>query len=97
MPTIANEDPLQTPVQFVRGVGPARAELLARLNLLTVSDLLWNIPRDVLDLTRIVPVFDLKPDVLQTVSMMNMLMGKGEASQRRTWLEEKGNEVEADI
>jgi len=68
MPTIANEDPLQTPVQFVRGVGPARAELLARLNLLTVSDLLWNIPRDVLDLTRIVPVFDLKPDVLQTVS-----------------------------
>ncbi|MGN5479360.1 hypothetical protein ACTMU2_27705 [Cupriavidus basilensis] len=31
------------------------------------------------------------------VEMMNMLMGKGEAAQRRSWLEEKGNEVEADI
>ena len=29
--------------------------------------------------------------------MMNMLMGKGEAGARRTWLETRGNEVEADI
>jgi topoisomerase-4 subunit B len=33
----------------------------------------------------------------QTVNMMNMLMGKGEAGARRTWLEARGNEVEADI
>jgi topoisomerase-4 subunit B len=26
-----------------------------------------------------------------------MLMGKGEAAARRAWLEEHGNEVEADI
>ena len=32
-----------------------------------------------------------------TVSRMTMLMGKGEAASRRSWLEEKGNEVEADI
>ncbi|MEX3606281.1 MAG: DNA topoisomerase IV subunit B [Burkholderia sp.] len=32
-----------------------------------------------------------------TVSRMRMLMGKGEASARRSWLEEKGNDVEADI
>lgn len=32
-----------------------------------------------------------------TVSRMTMLMGKGEASARRNWLEEKGNDVEADI
>lgn len=56
MSTIAPDDPLQTPVQFVRGVGPARADLLARLNLLTAGDLLLNLPRDVLDLTRVVPV-----------------------------------------
>jgi ATP-dependent DNA helicase RecG len=67
MSTKMTDDPLQTPVQFVRGVGPARAELLARLNLQTAADLLFNLPRDVLDLTRIVPVFDLKPDVVQTV------------------------------
>lgn len=68
MSTIAPDDPLQTPVQFVRGVGPARADLLARLNLLTAGDLLLNLPRDVLDLTRVVPVFELKPDIVQTVS-----------------------------
>ncbi|GAA0848551.1 DNA topoisomerase IV subunit B [Cupriavidus pauculus] len=49
------------------------------------------------DTRRLLPVALGEFDVLQTVSMMNMLMGKGEASQRRTWLEEKGNEVEADI
>jgi len=68
MPLDATDDPLQTPVQFVRGVGPARAELLAKLNLLTVDDLLLNLPRDVLDLTRVVSVFELQPDELQTVS-----------------------------
>jgi topoisomerase-4 subunit B len=29
--------------------------------------------------------------------MFTMLMGKGEASARRSWLEEKGNLVEVDI
>ncbi|WP_061145621.1 DNA topoisomerase IV subunit B [Caballeronia arvi] len=49
------------------------------------------------DTRRLLPValgelgFDL------TVSRMTMLMGKGEAASRRSWLEEKGNEVEADI
>ena len=63
----STDDPLQTQSQFVRGVGPARAEMLARLNLLTAGDLLFNLPRDVLDLTRVVPAFELKPDVVQTV------------------------------
>jgi topoisomerase-4 subunit B len=49
------------------------------------------------DTRRLLPVALGEFDLPQTVSMMNMLMGKGEASQRRTWLEEKGNEVEADI
>ncbi|WP_373973883.1 DNA topoisomerase IV subunit B [Chitinibacter sp. SCUT-21] len=32
-----------------------------------------------------------------TRDVMNMLMGKGEASSRRAWLEARGNEVEADL
>lgn len=66
--TPATDDPLQTPAQFVRGVGPVRGELLARLNLLTAGDLLFHLPRDILDLTRVVPVFELKPDTIQTVA-----------------------------
>jgi ATP-dependent DNA helicase RecG len=63
----AIDDPLCGPVQFVRGVGPVRAELLARLNLHTVADLLWNLPRDVLDLTHVSSVFELKEGELRTV------------------------------
>ncbi len=32
-----------------------------------------------------------------TVSRFNLLMGRGEASARRSWLEEKGHEVEVDV
>ena len=60
-------DPLQTPLQFVKGVGPARAELLAKLQLKTVDDLLWYLPRDYLDLTDVRNVRDLEADVLQSV------------------------------
>ncbi len=42
-----NDDPLKTNVQFLRGVGPERARLLANLGIVTVEDLLWNLPRDV--------------------------------------------------
>jgi ATP-dependent DNA helicase RecG len=59
--------PLQTPVQFIAGVGPGRAALLARLELRTVEDLLFNLPRDVLDLTKVTRTKDLKAETLQTV------------------------------
>ena len=36
-------------------------------------------------------------DLSATTARMNMLMGKGEAAARRSWLEEHGNEVEADV
>jgi topoisomerase-4 subunit B len=36
-------------------------------------------------------------DFAATVARMNMLMGKGESAARRNWLEEHGNEAEADI
>ncbi|EHP41902.1 DNA topoisomerase IV subunit B [Cupriavidus basilensis OR16] len=49
------------------------------------------------DTRRLLPVALGHFDLPQTVGVMNMLMGKGEAAQRRTWLEERGNEVVADI
>ena len=33
----------------------------------------------------------------ETMKLFNLLMGKGEASSRRAWMEEKGHLVEADI
>jgi topoisomerase IV subunit B len=49
------------------------------------------------DTRRLSPVALGDLDYEATVARMTMLMGKGEAASRRSWLEEKGNEVEADI
>jgi len=38
-------DPLQQPVQHVRGVGPRLAQAFARLGIRTVEDLLYHVPR----------------------------------------------------
>ncbi len=61
------DDPLLTPVQFVRGVGPQRAELFAKLGIHTVTDLLWHLPRDVLDLTQLSAVFELNSDRVHSI------------------------------
>ena len=46
---------------------------------------------------RVLPVH-VRADALdETVRMFTLLMGKGEASGRRAWMEEKGDTVEADI
>ena len=46
---------------------------------------------------RLLPVAFGGLDVIGTGEKFNMLMGKGEAAQRRAWLELHGNETEADI
>ncbi|HMV55070.1 MAG TPA: DNA topoisomerase IV subunit B [Rhodocyclaceae bacterium] len=46
---------------------------------------------------RVLPV-RVRPDAMDdTIRMFTMLMGKGEASSRREWMEAKGDTVEADV
>jgi ATP-dependent DNA helicase RecG len=47
---------LDTPVQFLKGVGPQRADAFARLGVRTVEDLLHHIPHRYLDATTVTPV-----------------------------------------
>jgi len=49
------------------------------------------------DTRRLLPVSLGDFDHSYSSSRFNMLMGKGEAAARRAWIEEHGNEVEADI
>ncbi len=49
------------------------------------------------DTRRLLPVALGALDQRATADMMTMLMGRGEAQARRTWLEMHGNEVEADV
>jgi len=58
---------LATPVQFLKGVGPSRSELLERLGLHTARDVLFFFPRDYQDLTDRREIDQLEEDKLQTV------------------------------
>jgi topoisomerase IV subunit B len=49
------------------------------------------------DTRRLLPVALGDFDLAASEARFNMLMGKGEAAARRAWLEEHGNEAEADI
>jgi topoisomerase-4 subunit B len=49
------------------------------------------------DTRRMLPVGYGELDPAQTNRMFDMLMGKGESGQRRTWLEEKGNLADVDL
>jgi len=42
---------LRSPIQFLKGVGTQRAEILNRIGLRKVSDLLFYFPRDYQDMT----------------------------------------------
>ncbi len=58
---------LATPVQFLKGVGPARAELLERMGLHTARDVLFLFPRDYQDFSDEREVDQLEEGKLQTV------------------------------
>src|SRR5262245_16982658 len=66
MPVI-KQDRLKTPVQFVKGVGPHRADRLRRLGIETAEQLLFYLPRDYQDLTDLRPIARLESGKLQTV------------------------------
>ncbi len=54
-------------VQYVRGVGPKRAEMLERLGVRTVRDLLYFFPRKYHDRKSLVPIKQAKPGSQATV------------------------------
>ncbi len=61
-------DALAMPAQFVKGVGPQRAELFARLGVRTAGDLLFLFPRDYQDLTNTCTTADLEENALVSVA-----------------------------
>ena len=47
---------LDRPAQFLKGVGPRRAESLARMGILTARDLLYHLPRRYDDASTVQPI-----------------------------------------
>jgi ATP-dependent DNA helicase RecG len=58
---------LDTPVQYLKGVGPRRAALLKSVSVQTTEDLLNYIPRRYLDRSTVTPISQLKPQQSATV------------------------------
>ena len=79
-----SDNPLQQSVQFLPGGGPHRAELLAKLGVRTVEDLLWHLPRELLDLTDVRLPNQLVEGQLQTVRGVVVDMDARQLSGGRT-------------
>jgi ATP-dependent DNA helicase RecG len=61
------DDPLRMPVQFLRGVGPARATALAALGVQTVADLITHLPFRYEYIPKSVPIGHLRAEETATI------------------------------
>lgn len=66
---------LETPVEFLTGVGPRRAEALRRLNIFTARDLLFHIPFRYEDASTVTPIAKLR--VGDDASVIGTVISKG--------------------
>ncbi|MHC5084887.1 MAG: ATP-dependent DNA helicase RecG [Planctomycetota bacterium] len=66
-----NQITLETPIQFIKGVGPARAKSFAELGVETVNDLLEYYPRDWDFLPEMVKIADAHPN--QTACLVGIV------------------------
>src|SRR3982751_5831168 len=72
---------LDMPVTYLKGVGPARAEALRRLGIITARDLLFHIPRRYEDASTISPISALEPGMDGTI--IGRVISKGIIPTRR--------------
>jgi ATP-dependent DNA helicase RecG len=72
---------LDMPVTYLKGVGPARAESLRRLGIITARDLLFHIPRRYEDASTISPIASLEPGMDGTI--IGQVISKGIIPTRR--------------
>jgi len=74
---------LSTPVQYLKGVGPARAKILEKIGIETVEDLLYYFPRRHLDRTTITPIRSLVSDTTATVIGRIEVCGERQTRNRK--------------
>src|SRR5262245_26484726 len=101
MPQKSPAEMLATPVQFLKGVGPQRAELLARLDLYYAADVLFFFPRAYQDMSELREIDQLEEGKLASVvgvieevdlrgtgpgkSLLGMLLKSGTKYLRCLW------------
>ncbi len=71
----------EDPVQYLKGVGPARAAAFARLGVATIEDLLYHVPHRYLDATSVTPIA--KAAVGRDVTLVGRVVSQGVLPTRR--------------
>jgi ATP-dependent DNA helicase RecG len=71
----------ESPIQYLKGVGPVRATAFDRLGVATVLDLLYHVPHRYLDATSVTPVA--KAVVGREVTLVGRVVSKGVLPTRR--------------
>ncbi len=84
MSKTAEADLLQTPLQYLKGVGPRKAADFARAGLVTVEDLLFRFPLRYEDRSRLQPIASLREG--QTTSVLGQVTTAGLRPTRRPGL-----------
>ncbi|HEX6313241.1 MAG TPA: ATP-dependent DNA helicase RecG [Gemmatimonadaceae bacterium] len=72
---------LEMPVQFLKGVGERRADLLKRLNIRTAGDLLYHVPHRYDDASTITPIASV--EVGQEATVIGRVVSKGVLPTRK--------------
>ena len=72
---------LDTPVTYLKGVGPARADALRRLGIVTAGDLLFHVPHRYEDATTVAPIRSLEPGM--HASVIGTVISKGVIPTRK--------------
>ena len=72
---------LEMPVQFLKGVGERRADLLHRIGIHTAGDLLYHVPRRYEDASTITPIRDVEPGM--EVTVLGRVISKGVLPTRK--------------
>ena len=72
---------LNTPVQFLKGIGERRAEVLARLGIRTAQDLLWHLPHRYVDASSVTPLASAR--VGMEVAGVGRVLSKGIVPTRK--------------
>jgi ATP-dependent DNA helicase RecG len=75
------DDVLQTPLQYLKGVGPRKAADLKKAGLVTVEDLLFRFPRRYEDRSRLQTIISLRPGM--TAAISGTVLNAGLAHTRR--------------
>ena len=78
---MSRRHPLDRPIQYLKGVGPRRAEQFHRLGIATARDLLYHAPHRYLDATTVTPIARLRPGM--EAAAVGRVVSKGVLPTRR--------------